>query len=189
VTCGANGWVEVAEFGESKLQWFAMFLDLPGGIPSHDTFGRVFAKLSADAFERCFMAWTSLLPAVSGGRLIAIDGKSIRRSFEHSWDKSGMTHLVSAFVDANRIVFSQLAVADKSNEIEAIPRLLALLDLSGATVTMAAMGCQREIAQQIIEAEGDYVLSLKPPPLDAPGTIATLTAPAQRQDLERWPSG
>jgi len=161
VICGADGWVEVAEFGQAKQRWFATFLDLPGGIPSHDTFGRVFAKLSPDAFEKCFIAWTSSLPGVSGGRLIAIDGKAIRRSFEHGWDKSGMTHLVSAFVDANRIVFSQLAVTDKSNEIEAIPRLLALLDLSDATVTIDAMGCQREIAQQIIEAEGNYVLSLK----------------------------
>jgi predicted transposase YbfD/YdcC len=161
VICGADGWVEVEEFAKAKQKWFTTFLDLSGGIPSHDTFGRVFSRICPDELERCFIAWTTSLPTTSGGRLIAIDGKSIRRSFENSWDKSGMTHLVSAFVDANRIVFSQLAVKDKSNEIEAIPRLLSLLDLCGATVTIDAMGCQREIAQQIVEAEGDYVLSLK----------------------------
>lgn len=162
VICGADGWVEVEEFGRSKRAWFATFLDLPGGVPSHDTFGRVFAHLAPDAFERCFTAWTAALPATTGGaKLVAIDGKAIRRSFEHAWDKSGMAHLVSAFLDANRIVFGQIAVADKSNEIDAIPRLLALLDLAGATVTIDAMGCQTEIARQIVEAEGDYVLAVK----------------------------
>lgn len=162
VICGADGWVEVEEFGRSKRAWFATFLDLPGGVPSHDTFGRVFAHLAPDAFERCFVAWTSALPGTTGGaKLVAIDGKSIRRSFEHAWDKSGMAHLVSAFVDANRVVFGQVAVADKSNEIDAIPRLLALLDLAGATVTIDAIGCQTEIARQITEAEGDYVLAVK----------------------------
>jgi predicted transposase YbfD/YdcC len=163
VICGADGWVEVEEFARSKHAWFKTFLDLPGGIPSHDTFGRVFARLDPDAFEGCFTAWTAALPAATGGaKLIAIDGKAIRRSFEHAWDRSGMAHLVSAFVDANRVVFGQVAVADKGNEIDAIPRLLALLDLSGgATVTIDAMGCQSEVARQIVEAEGDYVLAVK----------------------------
>lgn len=161
VICGADGWVEVQEFGRSKESWFKTFLDLQHGIPSHDTFGRVFANLDPDAFERCFVAWSRALPSVTGGKLIAIDGKAIRRSFEHAWDKSGMAHLVSAFVQANNIVFAQLAVADKSNEIDAIPRLLSLLDLHDATVTIDAMGCQREVARQIIEAEGDYVLAVK----------------------------
>jgi predicted transposase YbfD/YdcC len=161
VICGADGWVAVAMFGQSKLSWFKTFLDLPNGIPSHDTFGRVFAALDPDAFERCFVAWINGVAAISGGRLIAIDGKAIRRSFEHAWDKSGMTHLVSAFVDANRMVFSQVAVKDKSNEIEAIPRLLGLLDVAGATVTIDAAGCQIDIAKQIIDAGGDYVLAVK----------------------------
>ena len=121
IICGADGWAEVEVFGRSKLGWFKTFLDLPGGIPSHDTFGRVFSRLDPDAFERCFTAWVSSVAQVSGGRLISIDGKSIRRSFEHAWDKSGMAHLVSAFADANRMVFAQAAVADKSNELEAIP--------------------------------------------------------------------
>jgi len=161
VICGADGWAEVEVFANAKLAWFSTFLDLEHGIPSHDTFGRVFSRLNPDAFERCFVAWTRAIVQGAGGRLIAIDGKSIRRSFEHAWDKSGMAHLVSAFVDANHLVFSQLAVEDKSNEIDAIPRLLGLLDLEDATVTIDAMGCQKEIARQIKEAGGDYVLAVK----------------------------
>jgi hypothetical protein len=122
--CGADGWVEVELFARSKQAWFKTFLDLPGGIPSHDTFNRVFACLQPDAFDACFTAWTAALAGGSAGKLIAIDGKAIRRSFEHGWDKSGMAHLVSAFVADNHMVFAQLAVEDKSNEITAIPRLL-----------------------------------------------------------------
>jgi predicted transposase YbfD/YdcC len=159
VICGADGWVEVETFCNAKLAWFKTFLELPAGIPSHDTFGRVFSVLDPDAFERRFTAWMSTL--ATGGKLIAIDGKSIRRSFAHAWDKSGMAHLVSAFVAANKMVFAQVAVADKENEIVAIPRLLELLDLRGSVVSIDAMGCQREIAAQITAAGGDYVLALK----------------------------
>jgi predicted transposase YbfD/YdcC len=161
VICGADGWVEVAEFANSKLAWFRTFLELPGGVPSHDTFGRVFARLDPDAFERRFTAWVAAVAGASGGRLVAIDGKAIRRSFEHAWDRSGMAHLVSAFVDANRMVFGQVAVAGKSNEIEAIPRLLALLDLAGATVTVDAIGCQRAVAREVDDRGGRYVLAVK----------------------------
>jgi predicted transposase YbfD/YdcC len=170
VIAGAGGWVDVALFANSKLAWFRTFLDLPGGVPSHDTFGRVFAALDPDAFERCFTAWASGVARVSGGgRLVAIDGKAIRRSIEHAWDPSGMAHLVSAFVSADDggggggggVCFAQVAVDDKSNEIEAIPRLLALLDLEGATVTLDAVGCQREVAREVTDRQGDYVLALK----------------------------
>jgi predicted transposase YbfD/YdcC len=163
VICGADGWAQVAVFGRSKQKWLATFLELPGGIPSHDTFGRFFSRLDPEAFERCFLAWMSALVEVSGGRLIAIDGKSIRRSFEHAWDKSGMVHLVSAMLSqgGNRIVFGQLAVEDKSNEITAIPKLLELMDLQGAVVSIDAMGTQREIAKTIVDNKGDYVLSVK----------------------------
>jgi predicted transposase YbfD/YdcC len=159
VICGADGWVQVSLFGESKIKWLSTFLELPDGVPSHDTFGRVFSMLDPDEMEQCFTAWTGKL--AEGGKLIAIDGKAIRRSFEHGWDKSGMAHLVSAFVRENQVVFGQLKVADKSNEIEAIPRLLELLDLKGAVVTIDAMGCQKEIAKKITDAGGDYVLALK----------------------------
>jgi predicted transposase YbfD/YdcC len=163
VICGADGWQQVAVFGRSKKKWLATFLELPGGIPSHDTFGRVFSLLDPDAFERCFLAWMSALVELSQGRLIAVDGKSIRRSFEHAWDKSGMVHMVSAMLSQgdNRIVFGQVAVEDKSNEITAIPRLLELMDLQGAVVTIDAMGTQREIAKTIVDGKGDYILPVK----------------------------
>ena len=163
VVCGADGWAQVALWGRCKHRWLATFLDLPGGIPSHDTFGRVFALLDPDAFERCFLAWTASVVELSGGRLVSIDGKSIRRSFEHGWDKSGMAHLVSAFVSQgdNRLVVSQVAVADKSNEIGAIPKLLDLLDLKGAVVTIDAIGCQREVAGKVVAGGGDYLLPVK----------------------------
>ncbi len=163
VICGADGWVQVQQWGQCKKKWLCTFLDLPGGIPSHDTFGRVFSLLNPDAFERCFLAWMAAVVELSAGRLVAIDGKSIRRSFEHGWDKNTMTHLVSAFVSQgdNRLVFSQLAVENKENEIAAIPRLLELLDLRGAVVTIDAIGCQREVASKIVAAGGDYVLPVK----------------------------
>jgi predicted transposase YbfD/YdcC len=163
VICGADGWTEVELFGDSKKKWLATFLELPGGIPSHDTFDRIFSLLDPQAFEKCFMAWMSTLVELAGGKLIAIDGKSIRRSFEHAWDKSGMSHLVSAFVSqgGNRLVFGQVAVEDKSNEITAIPKLLELMDLKGSVVTVDAMGTQREVAGKIISGGGDYVLPVK----------------------------
>jgi predicted transposase YbfD/YdcC len=163
VICGAEGWTEVELFGRSKRKWLSGFLELPGGIPSHDTFDRVFALLDPEAFERCFLAWVSSLVDLAGGRLVAIDGKSIRRSFRHAWDKSGMAHLVSALVSQgdNRVVFGQVAVEDKGNEITAIPKLLALMDLTGAVVTIDSIGCQREVAGKIIGGGGDYVLPVK----------------------------
>jgi predicted transposase YbfD/YdcC len=163
VICGADGWAEVQLWGRCKYKWLGTFLELPGGIPSHDTFGRVFALLDPVALERCFLAWMAAVVELSNGRLVSIDGKSLRRSFEHGWDKSGMSHLLSAFVSQgdNRLVFSQMAVEDKENEIVAIPRLLALLELKGAVVTIDAIGCQREIAGKIIEAGADYILPVK----------------------------
>ena len=161
VICGADGWVEVELFARSKFVWFKTFLDLPGGVPSHDTFNRVFARLDPDAFDAHFTAWAAALAGGSGGKLIAVDGKSIRRSFGRAWDKSGMAHLVSAFVADNRTAFAQVAVDGKGNEITAIPKLLALLDLRGATVTADAMGCQRAVAERVVAGGGDYVLALK----------------------------
>jgi predicted transposase YbfD/YdcC len=161
VICGADGWVQVEQFAKAKEKFFRSFLELEQGIPSHDTFGRVFARLNPDAFEACFTAWTRSLTQTAQEKLISIDGKAIRRSFEHAWDKSGMAHLVSAFASDNRMVFGQLAVADKSNEITAIPRLLELLNVRGATVTIDAMGCQKNIAKKIVDGQGDYYLAVK----------------------------
>lgn len=161
VICCADSWADVADFGRAKLKWFETFLELPHGIPCCDTFERVFARLDPDAFERCFIQWTQALAGSSAGKLLAIDGKKIRRSFQQAWNHSTAAHLVSAFVAENSTVFAQLAVDCKENEIVAIPKLLELLDLRGSTVTIDAMGCQSEIARQIVEAGGDYVLLVK----------------------------
>jgi predicted transposase YbfD/YdcC len=168
VICGADGWSAVEEFGRAKHKWFATFLQLPHGVPSHDTFGRVFAALDPRAFEACFGTWAaSLAQDGNGGKLVSFDGKSIRRSFEHAWDQSGMAHLVSAFVGANRLVLGQVALvggdgqAVGDNEITALPRLLNLLDLRGATVSIDAIGCQRSVASKVLEKKADYVLCVK----------------------------
>jgi predicted transposase YbfD/YdcC len=160
VICGAESWVEIEKYGKSKQTWLATFLPLPNGIPSHDTFGRVFAQLNPGHFHECFARWITALHEVTAGRLIGIDGKTLRHSFDTALGK-GPLHMVSAWAAANHLVLGQVAVADKSNEITAIPELLRLLDLHGAIVTIDAMGCQKEIARQIVEAGGDYVLAVK----------------------------
>jgi predicted transposase YbfD/YdcC len=161
VICGADGWVEVAEYGRRKRDWLKTFLRLPCGIPSHDTFGRVFAKLDPAEFERCFMAWMSSLVQLSGGKLVAIDGKSLRQSFEHGWDKLGMAHIVSAFVQANRMVFAQVKTKGKGQELDAIDQLLKLLDLNGAVVSIDSLGCNKKIAELILLSKGNYILQVK----------------------------
>src|SRR3954465_4067990 len=161
VLCGSDGWDDVADFCQVRAAWFKRFLALPRGVPSHDTFGRAFARLDPLQVEEVLRQWMRALNVASGGRLIAVDGKSLRRSFEHAWDASGMTHIVSAFCGENRLVLAQLGVLDKENEITAIPKLLAMIDLKGSTVTIDAIGCQREIARQITDAKGHYVLQVK----------------------------
>ena len=161
VICGADGWVEVAEYGRRKQAWFKTFLALPGGMPAHDTFGRVFAKLDPAEFERCFMAWMSALLELSGGKLVAIDGKSLRQSFAHAWDKSGMAHMVSAFVAANHMVFAQVNTEGKGQELDAIEKLLQIVDLDGAVVTIDALGCQKTVVELILKGGGDYLLQVK----------------------------
>ena len=160
VICGAETWADVEAFGESKEGWFRTFLELPHGIPSHDTFGRVLAALDPEAFERAFQAWVRDLKGTSAGKQVAIDGKAIRRSLDRASGRACI-HLVSAWVCEDHAVFGQLAVDDKSNEITAIPKLLEMLKLEKATVTIDAMGCQREIARRVKEKGGEYVLSLK----------------------------
>jgi predicted transposase YbfD/YdcC len=160
VICGADGWVDVATFGRVKETWLRTFLALPGGIPSHDTFGRVFALLDPDEFRRCFLSWAQAVVGAPGDQVVAIDGKTLRRSHDRRTGK-GALHLVSAWATANGLVIGQVATDAKSNEITAIPALLRLLALEGATVTIDAMGCQTAIAQQIVEQHADYVLALK----------------------------
>jgi len=161
VICGADGWAAVAQYGRAKRAWLKTFLELPHGIPAHDTFTDIFAKLQPEAFARRFMQWMQSLVQLSGGKLVAIDGKSIRRSFEHSWDKSGMAHMVSAFVQANHLVLAQVKTEGKGQELSAIEQLLNLLELDGAVVTIDALGCQKPIAQQILAAHGQYLLQVK----------------------------
>ena len=159
VICGAESWVAVEEFGTTKRAWLETFLDLPHGIPSHDTFGRVFARIDPQQFQHSFMQWVRALQQVHGD-LIAIDGKTHRGTHDRPNGKAAL-HLVSAWAAENRLVLGQVAVDDKSNEITAIPILLDLLDLEGCTVTIDAMGCQTEIADQIVQRGGNYVLALK----------------------------
>jgi len=158
--CGANGWTQVEEFGRAKFTWFRTFLRLPNGIPSHDTFGRVFAKLDPTAFEACFRRWMEALAEKTNGRLIAVDGKTLRHSFDHANEKAAI-HMVSAWSEANHLVLGQVATEEKSNEITAIPKLLKLLDIQDAVISIDAMGCQKAIAGQIIDQQGDYLLALK----------------------------
>lgn len=186
VICGADGWEDVALFGRAKQKWFRTFLELPRGIPSHDTFGRVFARLNPEAFEACFAAWIGSLAESTDGRLIAIDGKAIRRSFEHAWDKSGMAHLVSAFVGSNQMVFGQCKVDGKSNEIVAIPKLLELIDVKGATVTIDAIGCQKQIAGQIVQQGGNYVLAVKDNQQKLHEKVQAVMAEARQENLRGW---
>ncbi|MCA9858107.1 MAG: ISAs1 family transposase [Thermomicrobiales bacterium] len=163
VLAGAESWVEVAEWGEIKLPWLRTWLKLPNGIPSHDTFGRVFSRLDPEQLEQGLVRWARLLATEAAGAdeptgIVAIDGKTVRAA-RHPGQRA--PHLVSAWSSANRLVLGQVAVDDKSNEITAIPRLLRQLDLTGQTVTIDAMGCQTAIAAQIVAQGGDYVLALK----------------------------
>ena len=160
ILCGANDWVAVEMFGQAKQAWFARFLDLGHGIPSHDTFGRVFAMLSPQALQRCFLHWIQAVAQVTAGQVVAIDGKTLRRSYDRRSAKAAI-HMVSAWATQNRLVVGQLKTEEKSNEITAIPELLKVLDVSGCIVTIDAMGSQKAIAQQIVEQEAEYVLALK----------------------------
>lgn len=159
VICGADEWTEVEDFGKSKAEFLGEFLDLKHGIPSHDTFGRVFGIIDNEAFAHCFTAWVNTLCNINGD-IVNIDGKQLRHSFDTDADKSGI-YMVSAWANANEMVLGQVKVADKSNEITAIPKLLDILELKGSIVTIDAMGTQREIATKIIDNEADYVLALK----------------------------
>lgn len=160
VLSGADGWTEVELFGRTKLEWLRRFVPLLNGIPSHDTFGRVFARLHPLQLEKCFLQWMSALAEATAGRLIAIDGKTIRRSFDKAGGKAAI-HMVSAWCEANHLVLGQVATEEKSNEITAIPHLLEMIDVRHAVVTIDAMGCQKAIAQKIVEQKGHYVLQLK----------------------------
>ena len=160
VICGADDFVAIAEFGRSKRKFLEKFLDLSAGIPSHDRFNAIFRALKPAEFETCLLNWIVALHEVTDGQVVAIDGKTLRRSFDTASGKAAI-HMVSAWATANHISLGQIVVDEKSNEITAIPKLLELLELSGALVTIDAMGCQREIAEQIVASGADYVLAVK----------------------------
>ena len=159
VIAGAESWVEVAAFGKRKLEFLRRFADFAEGTPSHDQFGNLFSALDAEAFQGCFIAWVASLTKL-GPDIVAIDGKTLRRSYQEGGAKAPI-HMISAFSSRQRMVLGQRKVADKSNEITAIPELLDLLTVKGAIVTIDAMGCQREIATKIIDKGADYLLALK----------------------------
>jgi len=158
--CGADGWTEICEFAEAKIEWLQTFLELPNGIPSHDTFGRVFSLLDSQVFEACFLAWIESLSIDLQNEIISIDGKSLRGSHNKKKDIK-MLHVVSAWASKNKMLLGQIKTDEKSNEITAIPELLDMINVKESIVTIDAMGCQKDIAKKIIEKGADYVLSLK----------------------------
>ena len=160
IICSADTWVDIEEFGKAKEEWFRTFLDLPNGIPSHDTFGRVFARLDPEQLQRCLVSWSAALRQASGGKLVALDGKTLRRSHDHARGKNAL-HMISAWSVDSHLVLGQQKVAGHSNEITAIPALLEMLSVEGCTVTIDAMGTQKAIAEQVQEGGGDYVFALK----------------------------
>jgi len=160
VISGADDFVAIAQWAHAKKDWLAKFLDLSAGIPSHDRFNAVLGAIKPAEFEKCFLNWITALHEITGGQIIAIDGKTLRRSFDAASSKSAI-HMVSAWATANHISLGQVVTDEKSNEITAIPKLLEMLEISGCLVTIDAMGCQREIAQKIVAAQADYVLAVK----------------------------
>lgn len=160
VICGADDWVSIEEFGKAKEAWFTDILGLKNGIPSHDTFGNVFAVIDTQQFSECFSRWVADLTSLSENEIIAIDGKCLRRSLDNASGKAAI-YMVSAWATQNQLVLAQQKVDDKSNEITAIPKLLMKLNITGSVVTMDAMGCQTKVAKQIVDQGADYMLSLK----------------------------
>ena len=144
VVCGADNWVEVEEFGKAKEEWLSRFLRLPNGIPSHDTFGRVFSRLAPEQFGGCFMSWVRSISELTQGEVVAIDGKTLRGCHDQLNGRAAL-HMVSAWASENHMVLGQTRTADHSNEITAIPKLLSMLELKGCIITIDAMGCQKKI--------------------------------------------
>lgn len=160
VICGAEGWTDIETYGLAKYEWLQQFLELPNGIPSHDTFARVFARLNPQQFQQCFLNWIKAINQITLGEVIALDGKSLRRSYNKGAEQ-GAIHMVNAWATENRLVLGQVKVDKKSNEITAIPELIKVLELSGCIVTIDAIGCQKEIVKLITEQDADYIITLK----------------------------
>jgi predicted transposase YbfD/YdcC len=183
VICGAEGWVDIELYGKSKQGWLGTFLELPNGIPSHDTFGRVFSLIDAQQFQLAFYEWVWAVNDIIQGQIINIDGKCLRGSDDQRLGKRAI-YMVSAWAEANEIVLGQRKVDEKSNEITAIPELLKMLAISGCIVTIDAMGTQTSIAQTILAAQADYVLSVKENQGKLFEDISVLFAVDQRQNFK-----
>src|SRR3989304_8215298 len=160
VLCGADDFVSIAEFGRARRKGLSRFVDLSAGIPSHDRFNAILGSLKVDEFQKCLLQFITALHEVTDGQVVAIDGKTLRRSFDRASSKSAI-HMVSAWASANHISLGQVVVDEKSNEITAIPKLLKMLEISGCLVTIDAMGCQVELARTIVESKAHYVLAVK----------------------------
>ena len=160
VICGADGWTDIESYGIAKYNWLKKFLELPNGIPSHDTFRRVFARIDPEQFQSCFLNWIKSIEKVTSKEIIAIDGKTLRRSYDTKYGQSAI-HMMSAWANSSGLVLAQRKVDEKSNEITAIPELLKVLEIRGCIVTIDAMGCQKEIVSKIALKEGDYLITIK----------------------------
>ncbi len=160
VICGADSWVAIETYGCAKSEWLKTFLELANGIPSHDTFARVFAQINPQEFQECFLNWMKSITKITNGEVVAIDGKTLRGSYDKSSEQSAI-QMVSAWATTNKLVLGQVKVDEKSNEITAIPELLKVLELSGCIVTIDAIGCQKEIVKLITQQSADYVITLK----------------------------
>jgi predicted transposase YbfD/YdcC len=160
VICGVDSWVLMETYGKKKEEWLKQFLELPNGIPSHDTFARVFARIDPQQFQNSFLSWIKSINKITAGEVIAIDGKTLRHSYDKGKEK-GAIHMVSAWATNNRLVLGQCKVDEKSNEITAIPELIKVLDIAGCIVTIDAMGCQKQIVKSIVDKSGEYVIALK----------------------------
>lgn len=183
VICGADTWTQIEEFGKARHEWLKSFLRLPHGIPSHDTFGRLFALLDARVFQRCFQSWIQSIFQLTQGEVIAIDGKTLRRSFDKANHKSPL-HMIHAWATANGVLLGQHKVDEKHNEITEIPELLKILDLKGCIVTIDAMGCQKKIAEAICQQGADYVLAVKDNQESLKNKIASLFEIGQKKQFE-----
>lgn len=185
VICGAEGWEDIESFAERRLDWLKRFLPLPNGVPHHDTFRRVFERINPSMFEACFQKWVRSLCQIFEQEVVAIDGKTARRSYSHKKDNAlGALHLVSAWACEQSLVLGQVRTQEKSNEITAIPELLDLLELKGAIVTIDAMGCQKKIAEKIVHKKADYVLAVKENQGNLHAALVKTFEEAQRLNFE-----
>jgi predicted transposase YbfD/YdcC len=186
VICGADDFVSITRWAEVKRDWLATFLDMSAGIPSHDRFNAIFKALRPEEFEKCLLSWITALHEITDGQVVAIDGKTLRRSFDAASGKAAI-HMVSAWATDNQVSLGQVVVDEKSNEITAIPKLLEILDVSGCLVTIDAMGCQREIAQKIVDGGADYVLAVKDNQPKLHEAISDFFTEHLEDDLQRVP--